>query len=381
MKKIEKSRVLIIIMCLLLATTSVVFAGPEEDLKKQELELKKIKDKLNRLESEKNNAKKSENKIVNSINSIEENIKGIESEITILNGSISNAEHSILEITSNLQETNGKITQKNEVLDKRLRTMYKSGNVGYIEVLLGASDFSDFLTRMDMVQEIYKHDIDLIEELRVQKITIESDKKRLEEEKASLVGLSSKVVDKQTQLNSSLVSLNGKKSEIIQDLKALEEIEDGLLEDANKLTDIIKSLNLMVTYVGGKMTWPLPGNTRLSSPFGYRIHPVYKSKKLHTGVDIPAAYGTKVLAAQSGTIIYADWFGGYGKAVMIDHGGGYVTLYAHNSNILVKVGQKVKRGQTVTEVGSTGVSTGNHLHFEVRENGKYVDPIKWAPPY
>ncbi|MGB3366551.1 MAG: M23 family metallopeptidase, partial [Acidaminobacteraceae bacterium] len=99
------------------------------------------------------------------------------------------------------------------------------------------------------------------------------------------------------------------------------------------------------------------------------------------GVDIPAAYGTKVLAAQSGTIIYADWFGGYGKAVMIDHGGGYVTLYAHNSNILVKVGQKVKRGQTVTEVGSTGVSTGNHLHFEVRENGKYVDPIKWAPPY
>ncbi|MGB3366371.1 MAG: hypothetical protein WBA54_02705, partial [Acidaminobacteraceae bacterium] len=285
MKKIEKSRVLIIIMCLLLATTSVVFAGPEEDLKKQELELKKIKDKLNRLESEKNNAKKSENKIVNSINSIEENIKGIESEITILNGSISNAEHSILEITSNLQETNGKITQKNEVLDKRLRTMYKSGNVGYIEVLLGASDFSDFLTRMDMVQEIYKHDIDLIEELRVQKITIESDKKRLEEEKASLVGLSSKVVDKQTQLNSSLVSLNGKKSEIIQDLKALEEIEDGLLEDANKLTDIIKSLNLMVTYVGGKMTWPLPGNTRLSSPFGYRIHPVYKSKKLHTGVD------------------------------------------------------------------------------------------------
>lgn len=381
MEKTKKSIVLLIIICLLMATSSVAFAGPEEDLKKQEEELKKVKDKLNQLEREKNSTKKSENKVVNSINSIEKNIKGIESEITSLNGSISTTEQSILEITSNLQETNGKIDKKNEVLDKRLRTMYKSGNVGYLEVLLGASDFSDFLTRMDMVQEIYKHDVDLIEELRVQKLTIESDKKKLEEEKNRLQGLSKEVISKQTQLNSSLVSLQGKKSEIRKDLKALEEIEDGLLEDANKLTDLIKSLNLMVTYVGGKMTWPLPGNTRLSSPFGYRIHPVYKTKKLHTGVDIPAAYGTKVLAAQSGTVIYSDWFGGYGKAVMIDHGGGYVTLYAHNSKLLVKFGDRVERGQPITKVGSTGVSTGNHLHFEVRENGKYVDPIKWAPPY
>lgn len=381
MNKSKKYIALLIIMCLLLGTTSVVFAGPEEDLKKQEEALKKIQDKLSKLESEKNSAKKSVNKVVNSINSIERNIKGIESEITSLNGSISNTEQSILEITSNLQETNGMIVKKNDVLDKRLRTMYKSGNVGYLEVLLGASDFSDFLTRMDMVQEIYKHDVDLIEDLRVQKTTIESDKKKLEEEKTRLQGLSEEVVGKQTQLNSNLVNLQGKKSEIRKDLKALEEIEDGLLEDANKLTDLIKSLSLMVTYVGGKMTWPLPGNTRLSSPFGYRIHPVYKTKKLHTGVDVPAAYGTKVLAAQSGTVIYSDWFGGYGKAVMIDHGGGYVTLYAHNSKLLVKVGQKVERGQAITQVGSTGVSTGNHLHFEVRENGKYVDPIKWAPPY
>jgi len=381
MGKIKKNVVLIIAMCLLLATTSVVFAGPKEDLKKQEVELKKIKGELNQLESDKKNAKKSENKVVNSINSIEEDIKEIESEIIELNVLISNAEQSILEITANLQETNGKIVKKNEVLDKRLRIMYKSGNVGYIEVLLGASDFSDLLTRMDMVQEIYKHDIDLIENLRVQKRTIESDKKKLEEEKMRLESLSSKVVGKQTQLNSNLVSLNGKKSEIKQNLKALEEFEDGLLDDANKLTDIIKKSKLMVTYVGGKMTWPLPGETRLSSPFGYRVHPVYKTKKLHTGVDIPAPYGMKVLSAQSGTIIYADWFGGYGKSVMIDHGGGYVTLYAHNSKLLVKVGQKVKRGQSIAQVGSTGVSTGNHLHFEVRKNGKYVNPIKLAPPY
>ena len=381
MNKMKKIVSILIIVIIIISSTPIAYAGPEEDLKKQEQELKKIQDKLNKLEKEKNNAKKSENKIINSINSIEKNIKGIESEISKLISNISETEQSILEITSNLQDTNGKIEKKNDLLNNRLRTMYKAGNVAYLEVLLGASDFSDFLTRIDMVQEIYKHDIALIEELKAQKTTIESDKKMLEEEKARLQQLSNEVVGKQTQLNSSLVNLQGKKSEIRQDLKALEELEDELLEDANKVTEIIKNLNLMVTYVGGKMTWPLPGKTRISSPFGYRIHPVYKTKKLHSGVDIPAAYGTKVLAAQSGTVIYSDWFGGYGKAVMIDHGGGYVSLYAHNSKLMVKVGQKVERGQAVAQVGSTGVSTGNHLHFEIRENGEYVDPMKWTTPY
>jgi len=126
------------------------------------------------------------------------------------------------------------------------------------------------------------------------------------------------------------------------------------------------------------MTWPAPGYTRVTSPFGYRIHPILKTKKLHTGIDVGIALGKDIVAAQSGTVIYSDWLGGYGKVIMIDHGGGIVTLYAHNSKLVVSEGDKVKRGQVVSKCGSTGMSTGPHLHFEVRENGKYVDPIKYV---
>lgn len=377
-----KRSIFCLLMAMIFAFSSItpVFAGPEEDIKKQEEELKKIQKQLKQIESEKANAKKSQKTVVNNINSIEGSIKGLEKEISDLNSSITDTEHLILEITANLQQTENKIDNKNDLLNKRLRTMYKSGSVGYLEVLLGASDFSDFLTRFDMVQKIYQHDVDLIKKLESEKSAIEDNKKKLEDEKARLQSLTKQVSSKQAQLSTNLISLQSKQSEIKQDLKALEEREDQLLEDANKVTDIIKNYKLMLTYVGGKMAWPAPGYKKITSPFGYRIHPVYKTKKLHTGIDIAVPYGEKVHAAQSGTVIYADWFGGYGKAVMIDHGGGYVTLYAHNSSLLVKAGDKVVQGQAISKCGSTGVSTGAHVHFEVRENGQYVDPLKWVTP-
>ncbi len=126
------------------------------------------------------------------------------------------------------------------------------------------------------------------------------------------------------------------------------------------------------------MTWPAPGNGRVSSPFGYRIHPIFHTKKLHTGIDIPASTGSSIVAASSGTVIHSGWLGGYGNVVMIDHGGGIVTLYAHNSSLTVSKGQSVSRGSLIAKAGSTGNSTGPHLHFEVRQNGKYIDPLPWV---
>lgn len=130
-------------------------------------------------------------------------------------------------------------------------------------------------------------------------------------------------------------------------------------------------------YVGGEFTWPCPASRYISSSFGNRLHPTLNVWKFHTGIDIGCSAGKNIVAAASGKVIMSQWYGGYGNCVMIDHGGGIVTLYGHASKLLVSKGQVVKQGQVIALVGSTGRSTGPHLHFEVRKNGQYIDPMSY----
>ena len=160
----------------------------------------------------------------------------------------------------------------------------------------------------------------------------------------------------------------------------LEKSIDELQKKADSLTEEIKKMSSSSTtskYTGGTMQWPLPNFYTVTSYYGNRLHPVLKVYKMHTGVDIAGSgcSGKNVVAAADGKVINAGWISGYGYTVMIDHGGGVVTLYAHSQKLLVKVGQQVTRGQPIMLVGSTGYATGPHLHFEVRINGKYVNPL------
>ena len=160
--------------------------------------------------------------------------------------------------------------------------------------------------------------------------------------------------------------------------KELEKQEDELQAEADRLTaEIVKLMDKSSPYVGGTFTWPCPSSHYITSSFGNRLHPILKTWKYHTGVDIGASSGKDILAAASGKVIMATTYGGYGNCVMIDHGGGIVTLYGHASRLCVSNGAVVKRGDVIAKVGSTGRSTGPHLHFEVRKDGAYVDPMSY----
>lgn len=365
-------------LSILVAVSSMSISyGANSDLQKSQEELKKIQQELKKLTQEKREKSNEQKTIVKRMDSIETNIQSLESEIGSLHDKIQGAERSVETAKTELVLAEKKITLKNSVLNARLRAMYKMGHIGYFDVLLGSSDFGDMMTRIDMLQKIYNQDTTLLKDMQNQRQQIAEKKSSLEKYASELKNLRANLGVKQTALDKDLNALEVEKVELSKDLKALEQREDQLLEDSNRLTRLLEKMKTTTKYVGGKMAWPTPGNYKITSPYGYRIHPVYGTKKLHTGVDISAPRNAPVVAAQDGTVIMAEYYFGYGKTIMIDHGGGYVTLYGHNNALVAKVGQKVTKGQQIAKVGSTGTSTGNHCHFEVRLKGKIIDPMPW----
>lgn len=373
----NKKLCIILIVVLIFSSTVSVFAS-EIELRKDEL--KKVQNQLKELDNKQLKNRKTQNNLLDKIYSIESDMRAIDKVIEDVNNEMQATQKKISEETENLSIAEEKLALKKDLLNSRLRTMYKLGSIGYAEVLLGANSFEDLLNRAELLQKIFIHDRNLIQFLKKQRDAIEESKKKLEAHNIELEALKNSKKEQQNQMLAKSKSLQSEQSKLKKNLQLLEQQEDAFLADANKIEKIINQLTLSKKYVGGEMVWPVPGKTRITSSFGYRIHPILKTKKLHTGVDVGVPTGTNVLAAQSGTVIYADWMSGYGKVIMIDHGGGYVTLYAHNSQLVVSYGEKISVGEVVAKSGSTGRSTGPHLHFEVRENGKYIDPLSKVKP-
>ena len=370
MKKRITASLLVLVMLLSLSSL-LAYADAESDA---QAALDKIRGEQSELNSELSKGKKVESDLNKEIKALEGNIATLNLEISELGASINLTQERINNAVVQLDQVEADIAEQQKSLGDRLAAMYMNGNVGFIDVLLGSNSISDLMTNIDRVQMVYEQDKQMLEDLKVQQQVIQAQRDYLDELRADLQASQDTEKEKKALLDADKAEVADKKAAVAQDNKALEEQLDTLNAEANALVAEILKLQGNGEFIGGDFTWPAPGVSRVTSEFGNRFHPIFKKNKLHTGLDIGAPTNTTIVASNAGTVIKAGWNNSYGYMVMIDHGGGIVTLYAHNSSLIVKAGDVVAKGQAISKSGSTGNSTGPHLHFEVRVNGQYVNP-------
>lgn len=316
-----------------------------------------------------------------------------------------------------LLETERDYEKKRRRLERRIRDIYINGQISYIDVLFGAHDFGDFLTRMDLLKRVIYNDVDLLNAVLQYKSDVERLGEKLEDDKilqANQLRLATKAKNKKLQVveqqqalldrmehdkdlynqrYDEMMAASKQVEKLIQEskyrieaekvAKAQRDAERKARAEREKLAREQKkaeknSEGYVETFVpegNGEMIYPLTGP--ITSEFGWRTHPVFGGSKFHSGIDIGGDYGMEIKAARGGVVSHAGWIDGYGNTVMIEHGGGLVTLYGHNQSFAVSVGEKVKQGQVIAYCGSTGNSTGPHCHFEVRLNGEPVSPYDY----
>ena len=283
-----------------------------------------------------------------------------------------------------LEKSNIRYEKQNKLLEKRLVSMYEMGETSYLDVLLSSKGLSEFLSNWYIISEIAISDKQLLETVKAEKRYNEKIKTNLEEKEKILIESREKIEKDTISLKNMTIIKDKKVRDLTEEELALQQMIEEYQSQIQEIETEIRLLaiaNVSEEYVGGIMEWPVPGYTRITSQFGMRTHPITGVYKLHTGTDIGAPIGADFIAVNDGIVTYAGYNIAYGNMVIVDHGGGVTTLYAHGSEIMVEVGDIVFQGTPVLKVGDTGYSTGPHAHFEVRINGEYVEPLDFITSY
>ena len=339
------------------------------------------------------------------IEDVSAKLKQIQADLAAANARLQSIHTKQAEINAQIAQTQNEIVKmeaylktRQDVLNRRVRAIYMHGQLNYLEVILGANSFSDFANRVELLKRVIRSDYNLILEIQKQKAAIEAKKAQLEEDKRQLDALAAeaektrqeiakkkaeqqKVLDAaksnkaaaaqmEQDLNAQLASV---RNLIQQRLAAAEAARQAAQQQAASDDEGGGGSDDNYVQGTGAMGWPCSGP--ITSPFGYRTHPIFGTTIFHAGIDIGVDYGTPIHAADSGVVVYSGWISGYGNAVIIDHGGGISTLYGHNQSLAVSEGQSVSKGSVIAYAGSTGNSTGPHCHFEVDVNGSPVNPM------
>ena len=350
-----------------------------------------IENKIDQTKKKLTQTKIKEHSVIGSLVRSQKELDKVSSNLQTLNLRIGKTEKNIEVIRykmdnteQELQRLESNIVQQQSVLRERILAIYKYGYQSYLEVLFEAKDFGEFITRFGMLKRFVMRDVHRINTLREEqnlitqkKEEISKQKQDLEKQKNLYTRLQNQNRYEQTRYLSKIQATQSELSKIQNDRRLLENALDELEDLSKSMESQIRDLqNKSKTALGtGKYIWPVSGD--ITSYFGNRIHPILKKRKYHTGLDIAALTGTPIAASDTGVVIFSARNGGYGLMVMIDHGAGISTLYAHCSRLLVNKGQKVSKGEIIAKVGSTGLSTGPHLHFEVRKGGVPVNPLNY----
>lgn len=359
----------------LLISLSVTGTALADDLEDQLADLQRQAEEQ---QAKTNEASAKVENVSERLRQIQEELRVATAEYKDVKGQLDSVEDKISDNTELLEKTEADLKVKNKKLQQRVRDIYINGQISYVDVLFGAKDFADLMTRMDVLKRIIKHDYDLIMKVKEEKATVENTRAQLEKDKAEAEVLvadaqakKAKVEDKESEQQVLL-------DQAIYDRDTSERMYEEIMAASQEVANMIRRSQMSSAgYSGapagaGGMIWPISGP--ITSEFGWRTHPIFGTARFHSGLDIGGDYGMPIYAAAGGTVIYAGWISGYGNAVIIDHGGGVTTLYGHNDSLNVSEGENVAQGQVIAMCGSTGNSTGPHCHFEVRENGEPVSP-------
>ena len=357
-----------------LGVSQVFAAGEQAQIDESNKKIQQEKEKIEGI-------KKEQALTAESMEKLKKETVEIQAKIDAKNAEIAETMRKIEEAQKNLEKAKKKTEEQYSAYKERFRVMCEDGSVSYISIILASDNLMDFINNIEIAKEISDYDKKIYDEMKESERRIEELKKEIEDtkikqesEKKVLDGQKSQLAIKQSELEEA-------KKKLQQNASAAQKIID---EEYRKQAELKAQMAKMLSKSGdgtsfsGMFLWPTPSCTYITSHFApQRVNPVTGQLRPHTGTDIGAQYGAQVISAASGTVRFAAWNGGYGNCVIVDHGGGYSTLYAHMSSISVSVGQSLSAGAQVGKVGSTGNSTGPHLHFEIMVNGTAVNPMQY----
>jgi murein DD-endopeptidase MepM/ murein hydrolase activator NlpD len=371
------------------AVTSESIREKEREIEKAKEEVSGLKSNLTDVEKLKKELEQSKNDLTAFVQQLDGQLADIQEKIAQYNTMISDKEKEIEETLRDLDEAQARQEQQYAAMKKRIQFMYERSDSFYMETLFGTNSIAGIVNRADYIEALSRYDRDKLNEYVETRKYVELCKEELEVEKQLLDEAREAVEQEEANVNSligekeaQIVSVSG---DIANKEAAIKEYEDMIAQENAEIAALEKAVaeekarleaeNAQArVYNGGMFAWPCPGYKRISDEYGSRMHPILGVEKFHNGLDMAAPSGTAILAAYDGDVVAAAYSGSMGNYIMIDHGSGLYTIYMHCSALYVSKGQSVSKGQNIAAVGSTGRSTGPHLHFGVRLNGNYTSP-------